>query len=53
MVQSTANRQAGMGLKIMKFHAIGHMADDIINFGVVCSCFLEVTPSILEKGIMG
>jgi hypothetical protein len=23
-----------MGLKIVKFHAITHMADDIINFGV-------------------
>jgi hypothetical protein len=34
MVQSTTNRQAGMGLKIMKFHGIVHMADDIFNFGV-------------------
>jgi hypothetical protein len=34
MVQSTANRQAGMGLKIMKFHGIVHMADQILNFGV-------------------
>ena len=29
-----ANRQAGMGLKITKFHTIVHYADDIINFGV-------------------
>jgi hypothetical protein len=34
MVQSTANQQAGMGLKIMKFRGIVHMADNIINFGV-------------------
>jgi hypothetical protein len=34
MVHSTANRQAGMGLKITKFHGTVHMADDIINFGV-------------------
>jgi hypothetical protein len=34
MVQSTANRQAGMGLKIMKFHGILHIADGLINFGV-------------------
>jgi hypothetical protein len=32
--RSTTNQQAGIGLKILKFHGIVHMADDIINFGV-------------------
>jgi hypothetical protein len=28
LLQKTANRQAGMGLKLTKFHAIVHMATD-------------------------
>ncbi len=27
-------RSTGMGLKIIKFHGIMHIADDILNFGV-------------------
>jgi len=34
LIRKVANRQAGMGLKIVKFHAIVHMADDMIKFGV-------------------
>jgi hypothetical protein len=34
LIRKVANRQAGMGLKIVKFHAIVHMAEDIIKFGV-------------------
>ena len=29
-----AKRAKGMGMKVSKFHAIVHMADDILNFGV-------------------
>jgi hypothetical protein len=34
LLQKTANRQAGMGLKLTKFHAIVHMATDMLHFGV-------------------
>jgi hypothetical protein len=34
LIRKVGNRRSGMGLKIVKFHAITHMADDIINFGV-------------------
>jgi hypothetical protein len=34
LMGKVANRQAGMGLKIVKFHAIVHMAEDMIKFGV-------------------
>lgn len=34
MIRKVANRTTGMGLKLTKYHAIVHMADDIINFGV-------------------
>jgi hypothetical protein len=34
MLRKTANRQAGMGLKLTKFHAIVHMANDMLHFGV-------------------
>lgn len=33
-LRKVANRTTGMGLKIVKYHAIIHMADDIMNFGV-------------------
>jgi hypothetical protein len=32
LLQKTANQQAGMGLKLTKFHAIVHMATDILHF---------------------
>ena len=34
LIKLVANRTAGMGHKVPKFHGILHMADDIINFGV-------------------
>jgi hypothetical protein len=35
LLRKTANRQAGMGLKLTKeFHAIVHMATDMLHFGV-------------------
>ena len=34
LLKKIANRTTGMGLKIMKFHAILHMVDDIKSFGV-------------------
>ena len=34
LVKKTARRTKGMGLKIVKFHAIMHMALDIMRFGV-------------------
>ena len=34
IVKTTGKRKAGMGLKILKFHAIMHMTTDILNFGV-------------------
>jgi len=34
LMRKVAVRQKGMGLKIMKFHGILHMADAILNFGV-------------------
>lgn len=34
LMRKIANRTEGMGLKIVKFHAILHIADDILNFGV-------------------
>ena len=34
LIRKVGNRTEGMGLKIMKFHGIVHMADDILNFGV-------------------
>jgi len=33
LIRKVADRQKGMGLKITKFHAITHMADDILFFG--------------------
>jgi hypothetical protein len=32
--QNPADRQAGIGLKLTKFHAILHMAMDIMHFGM-------------------
>jgi hypothetical protein len=34
LIRKVGNGCSGMGLKIVKFHAITHMADDIINFDV-------------------
>jgi hypothetical protein len=34
LLQKTANRQAGMELKLTKFHVIVHMVTDILHFGV-------------------
>ena len=34
LVRKVANRKEGMGLKLMKFHGILHMAEAILNFGV-------------------
>jgi len=34
LIRQVGNRRKGMGLKIMKFHGILHMSDDIENFGV-------------------
>lgn len=34
LIRQVANRRAGMRFKIVKFHAIVHMADDILRFGV-------------------
>jgi hypothetical protein len=33
-IRKVGNWRSGMGLKVVKFHAITHMADDINNFGV-------------------
>ena len=32
--RKVARRASGMGLKVSKFHAISHMADDILQYGV-------------------
>ena len=34
LIKKVGNRKKGMGLKLMKFHGIMHMARDILNFGV-------------------
>jgi hypothetical protein len=34
LIRVIAKRSKGMKLKLMKFHGIVHMADDILNFGV-------------------
>jgi hypothetical protein len=34
LIRKVGNRRSGMGLKVVNFHAITHMADNIINFGV-------------------
>lgn len=34
LIKKTAFRQVGMGLKLMKYHAITHLAQDIHSFGV-------------------
>jgi len=46
LVRKVAQRQKGMGLKLTKFHAILHIADDILNFGVP----LEVDTGSNESG---
>ena len=33
-IKKIGRRAEGMGLKIVKFHGILHLADDILNFGV-------------------
>ena len=34
VMKSIANRESGMGLKLMKFHAILHLVEDILLYGV-------------------
>ena len=34
LIRKVTPRETGMGLKLMKFHAILHLAEDIIQFGV-------------------
>ena len=34
LMRKIAKRQAGMGLKLVKFHVLLHLADDILNVGV-------------------
>ena len=34
LIKRVSRRTAGMGLRIMKFHSIMHVSDDILNFGV-------------------
>jgi len=34
LLKKVGNRTKGMGFKVMKFHAILHLAEDIYNFGV-------------------
>ena len=46
LIKKVANRTIGMGLKITKFHAIVHIADDILNFGVP----MEVDTGSNESG---
>ena len=45
LVRKVAKRSEGMGLKLTKFHAILHIADDIANFGVP----MEVDTGALES----
>jgi hypothetical protein len=46
MIKKTACRKTGMGLKLMKFHAITHLASDIFLFGVP----MEVDTGANESG---
>ena len=46
LIKKVANRTAGMGLKLTKFHCIVHIADDILNFGVP----MEVDTGSNESG---
>jgi hypothetical protein len=48
--QKTANQQAGMGLKLTKFHAIVHMATDILHFGMPM-CFDTGSDEAVHKSI--
>ena len=41
LLKKIANRTKKMGFKLMKFHAILHLVDDILNFGV---------PSVVDTG---
>ena len=34
LMRKVANRKGGMGLKLLKFHVVLHLFDDILNFGV-------------------
>jgi len=45
LMRRVAARQAGMGLKLMKFHRILHMADAILNFRVPLECDTGVDKS--------
>lgn len=41
LIKSICNRSEGLGFKIMKFHGIHHLCQDILNFGV---------PSVVDTG---
>jgi hypothetical protein len=34
LIKAIGRRKTGMGLKLMKFHVVVHLADDILSFGV-------------------
>ena len=34
LIKKVLRRQTGMGFKIIKYHGILHLVDDILNFGV-------------------
>jgi len=44
-MRKVAARTSGMGLKLMKFHGIPHMADAILNFSVPLECNTGVNES--------
>ena len=46
LMQKIGQRTTGMGLKVSKFHAISHIAQDILNFGVP----MEVDTGSNESG---
>ena len=46
LIRKIGSRAEGMGLKIIKFHGIHHLADDILNFGVP----MEVDTGSNESG---
>ena len=46
ILKTVCNRQKGMGFRIMKFHAVTHLADDILMFGVPTNVDTGVTLDI-------
>lgn len=49
MIKKIAHRSTGMGLKLMKFHAIVHLCSDIILYGIP----MELDTGSLESGHKG